>query len=168
MRRSLTACRTGVSVIAAVVLLSACGGSDGKDASSSASSSSSESSAPQADSTFCTEAASIQDRIDSTLDNQSDPTALPQALHEAAKEIRAIKPPAEIADDWAALAAGVDQIATAFGSIDINDPSALATFQQQIGQLQTDLATASSHVQKYLADQCGIEMTPSESASPTS
>jgi hypothetical protein len=168
MRRSLTACRTGVSVIAAVVLLSACGGSDGKDASSSASSSSSKSSAPQADSTFCTEAASIQDRIDSTLNNQSDPTALPQALHEAAKEIRAIKPPAEIADDWAALAAGVDQIATAFGSIDINDPSALATFQQQIGQLQTDLATASSHVQAYLADQCGIEMTPSESASPTS
>jgi hypothetical protein len=153
MRRSLTACRTGVSVIAAVVLLSACGGSDGKDASSAR---------------FCTEAASIQDRIDSTLNNQSDPTALPQALHEAAKEIRAIKPPAEIADDWAALAAGVDQIATAFGSIDINDPSALATFQQQIGQLQTDLATASSHVRKYLADQCGIEMTPSESASPTS
>jgi hypothetical protein len=165
MSRTLTACRTGLSVAAAVVLLTACGGSDSNDAESSASSSTAESSAPQAGSEFCTEAATIEERIGSTFDSQ-DPTALAQAAQEAAAEIRAIEPPDEIADDWAALASGVEQIGQALSAIDFNDPNALATFQEQIGQLQTDLTTASNNVQTYLAEECGIE--PSESAAPTS
>jgi hypothetical protein len=170
MRRTLTAYRTGISVAAALVLLTACGGSDdGNDAAASGSSSSAaESSAPEEGSPFCTEASTIQERIDTTLNSQSDPAALPEALQEAAAEIRAIEPPDEIASDWEALAGGVEQIAAAFSSIDFNDPNALATFQEQIGQLQSELATASSNVQTYLAEECGIEIEEPEPAAPTS
>jgi hypothetical protein len=168
MRRTLTACRTGLSVAAAVVLLSACGGSD--EGSSAAGSSEAESSAPEssaepADSQFCTDAAAIQERVGSTLNDQSDPAALPQALQEAATEIRAVEPPPEIAADWESLADGVDQIATAFSGLDFNDPNALATFQQQVGQLQAQLGTASTNVENYLREECGIEGEP---AAPSS
>ena len=171
MRPTLTACRSGLSVAAAVVLLSACGGSDeGTSASGSGepSSSASESSAESAGSKFCTDAAAIQERLGSTLDDQSDPTALPQALQQAAAEIRAVEAPPEIAADWNTLADGVEQIAAAFGSIDFNDPNALAGFQAQLGELQTQLSTASTNVENYLRDDCGLELDPGEPAAPSS
>ena len=171
MRRTLTACRSGLSVAAAVVLLSACGGSDeGGSASSTseASSSAAETSADAAGSQFCAEAAAVQENVGSTLNDQSDPASLPQALQDAATEIRAIEPPPEIAADWTALADGVEQIAAAFQAIDFNDPNALATFQEQVGQLQTDLGTASTNVETYLREECGLDTGPSEPAAPSS
>ena len=172
MRRTVSVCRTGLSVAAAVVLLSACGGSDEGDSDSASpsetGSASSESTAEAADSEFCTEAASIEDRVSSSFSNSSDPAALPQALQQAAAEIRDIEPPEEIAADWNALADGVEQIATAFAGIDMKDPNALATFQQKVGQLQGELSSASTNVQNYLRDECGIESGSSESAAPSS
>jgi hypothetical protein len=169
MRRSLTMCRNGLSVAAALVLLTACGGSDDNSASSDtseASPSASESSA--ADSEFCTEAASIQERIGSTMENSQDPAALPQALQEAATEIRAIEAPEEIADDWNALADGAEQIGQAIASIDPNDPNALATLEQQVGDLTSRLDEAGTNVENYLRDECGIEPEGTETASPSS
>jgi hypothetical protein len=171
MRRTLTACRTGIAVAATIVLLSACS-SDGDDSSSSQagepSAEAAESSAPQADSEFCTQASTISERVDSTLNGQEDMTALPRALQAAAAEIRAIEPPDEIAADWEALAGGVEQIAAVFGSIDINDPNALAQLQERIGGVQAELGSASTNVQNYLSEECGIEIEPTESASPSS
>ena len=171
MRRTLTVCRGGLSVAAAVVLLSACGGSgddEQESASSGTSASASESEAPQADSEFCTQAASIEDRVSSTLNDQTDPASLPTALQQAADEIRKIEPPDEIASDWEALASGVEQIATAFSQVDFNDPNALATFEAQVGQLQTQLESASNNVETYLSEECGIDTSGTGSASPTS
>ena len=171
MRRTLTVFRSGLSVAAALVLLSACGGSDensDSSASSETSASETESEAPAADSEFCTEAASIEDRVSSTLNDQSDPAALPQALQQAADEIRAIDAPPEIASDWEALAGGVEQIAAAFAQVNFNDPNALATFEAQVGQLQTQLESASTNVETYLREECGIDTDGSEPASPTS
>jgi hypothetical protein len=99
--------------------------------------------------------------------NQSDPAAIPQALQEVATEIRAIQPPDEIASDWNALADGVEQIASAFGNVNFSDPNAVATFQAQVGQLESQLSSASTNVETYLSDKCGIG-TSTESASPTS
>ena len=169
--RIFPACRSGLSVVAAVVLLSACGGSDeGGSASGSGepTSSAAETSADAADSKFCTDAAAIQERVGSTLTDQSDPAALPQALQAAAAEIRAVEPPSEIAADWNALAEGVEQIAAAFSSIDFSDPNALTTFQTQVGQLQAGLTTASTNVENYLRDECGLELDSGESAAPSS
>lgn len=167
MRRSLA--RSGLS-LTAVVLLSACGGSDeGSSASgpSETSSSAAESSAGSADSEFCTDAAAIQERVGSTLTDQSDPAALPQALQEAAAEIRAVDAPPEIAADWNSLADGVEQIAAAFAAVDFNDPNALATFQEQVEGLQAQLGTASTNVETYLRDECGLD-TEGEPAAPSS
>jgi hypothetical protein len=160
MRPTLTACRTGLSVAAAVVLLSACGADEEAPTA--------ENGFSGADSEFCTDAAAIQERVGATLNDEADPTALPQALQEAAAQIRAVEAPPEISDDWNALADGVEQIATAFASIDVDDPNSLATFQEQVGQLQGRLATASTNVEIYLREECGIDLDSGEPAAPTS
>ena len=165
MRRTLNVCRTGLSVVAATLLLTACGGSDDDAASSSSATSSSaaETSADEAGSEFCVKAAGIEDTIGAALNDQSDPTTIPDALHAAAGEIRGIQAPDEIAADWTALAGGVEQIATAFGNVDFSDPNAVATFEQEVQQLETQLNGASTNVQTYLAEHCGLG-----TAAPTS
>jgi len=166
MRRTLNVFRTALPVAAATLLLTACGGSGDDDAASSASATSSsaaETSADEAGSEFCVKAAGIEDTIGTALNDQADPTTIPDALHAAAAEIRGIEPPDEIATDWTALAGGVEQIATAFGNVDFSDPNALATFEQQVQQLETQLAGASTNVQTYLAEHCGLG-----TAAPTS
>jgi hypothetical protein len=159
MRRPLTLCRAALPVAAAALLLTACGGSGNDKAASSsskASSSASETSADEAGSDFCVKAAGIEDTVGSTLNDLSDPTTIPDALHKAADEIKAITPPDEIAADWAALAGGVEQVATAFGNVNFSDPNALATFEQQVSQLEGQLNGASTNVEKYLAEHCGL------------
>jgi hypothetical protein len=171
MRRTLTACRTGLSVAAALVLLTACGGSDEDESASSESSASSssaaETTAPEADSEFCTQAAGIEERVSSSF-NQSDPALLGQALRDAASEITAIEPPSEIASDWSALAAGVEQIAGIIETTDPNDPAAQESAGAQLQQLQADLQSSSANVETYLSEQCGIDTSGSEPAAPTS
>ena len=170
MRRLFPACRTGLSVAAAVVLLSACGGSDedGSAASGSgAESSATESSAGAAGSKFCTEAAGIQEKVGASFDEQ-DPASLGVALQEGAAEIRNIEPPAEIAADWNALADGLDQIAAAFTEVDLTDPAAQQALGQKIAELQGPLDSASTNVETYLRDECGLELDSGESAAPSS
>jgi len=170
MSRAVAVCRSGLSVVAAAVLLSACGGS-GNDtsasSSSSARSSASGTSATATGSEFCRQAAGVESTVTAALGNQSDPASIPKALQAAAAQIRSIHPPNEIASDWTALADGVEQIATAFENVDLSNPSALASFEQRATQLENQLSTASTNVQNYLADKCGLG-TPAESAAPTS
>ena len=170
MRRTLTACRSGLSVAAAVVLLSACGGSD-EDSSAAGSSetspSASETSAGSADSEFCTEAASIQERVGASF-TEADPSSLGEVLQEGVTQIRGIEPPAEIASDWAALADGLEQIAAAFADVDLTDPAAQQQLGQKVAELQGPLDTASTNVENYLRDECGIEIEGGESAAPSS
>jgi hypothetical protein len=170
MRRTLTACRSGLSLAAAVVLLTACGGSDEEESASSTASSSStaESNADAAGSEFCSEAGSIEERLNTTIQGSADPESLPQALQEAADEIRSIQPPDEIASDWNALADGVEQVAAAVAQVDFSDPKALETFEQQIGELESELFSASTNVENYLREECGIDATETESAAPSS
>ncbi len=160
MHRSLATCRAGLSVAAALVLLTACGGSDEESSASGAASSSpaAPSTEESADSGFCTEAASIQERLQATVTQQSDPTRLPQILDEAATEIRAVEAPEEIAADWTALADGVERFSDAIAGIDFADPNALSTLEQQLTPLQQELDTASTNVATYLRDECGIDV----------
>jgi hypothetical protein len=169
MSRTLTVCRSGFSVAAAVVLLSACGGSGGKSASSSSSagSSASKTSAAAAGSDFCTKAAAIESSVTSAVANQADPSSIPQALQTAAAQIRAIDPPSEIASDWNALAGGIEQLATAFAAVDLKDQNAVAAFEQQASQLESQLSGPSANVEKYLSDKCGL-MSSTDSSAPTS
>ncbi|WP_130504271.1 hypothetical protein [Blastococcus saxobsidens] len=159
MRRSLSAYRTGLSVAAALTLLTACGGSDG------GSSATGTPTTAAARSQFCTQAASIQERLGATANGVSDPTELPQVLRQAADEIRAIDAPEEIEADWNALADGAQRFSEAIAGIDFQDPDALATLEQQLTPVQQGLATASTNVEDYLRDGCGIDV-PTGTATP--
>jgi hypothetical protein len=164
MRRILT-------VAAALVLLTACGGPEEDDAASSPSeeptTGASETTAPAASSEFCTQAGGIQARIAATFGGQTDRTLLPEVLQEAAREIRAVDPPPELASDWSAFADGVEQIAAA-AQIDFDDPAAVASFQQQAAAAQQQYGTAFGSVTTYLTEQCGLIEAPTETAAPTS
>jgi ABC-type glycerol-3-phosphate transport system substrate-binding protein len=159
MRRLLRVRRTGVAVVAAGALLTACGGSTDEASPSSSSS---------AGSDFCTEAAAIQERVSSTLGDEVDLAKLPPALEQAAAEIRAVEPPEEIAADWATFADGVERIGAAIASVDLDDPNASTTFQREVAPLQQQLVPASTNVATYLREQCGLDVGPSESAAPSS
>ena len=168
MRRTLSLSRAGVAGAAAVVLLAACGGDGGESATDSpataspAESSAAETTAASGAEDFCTQAAGIDERVDSALsDLGGDEPSVPDAFRRAAEEVRAIDAPGEIATDWEALAGGLDRIGDALSNIDITDPESLATLEDVEG----DLSTASTNVENYLRDECGID-TP-ESAAPT-
>jgi hypothetical protein len=171
MRPPVRLCRTGLSAAAALVLLTACGGSGDEKSDSAASSapttSASESSADAAGSPFCTEAAAVQQRVGATFSGGSDPATLPKVLQEAATQIRAIEPPDELADDWTSFADGIEQIAKA-AKINFDDQAAVATFRQQVGQLQQQYGEAFTNVQNYLTDDCGFTESPTETSAPTS
>jgi hypothetical protein len=87
-------------------------------------------------------------------------------LQEGVDEIRTIEPPAEIAADWSALADGLERIATAFADVDVNDPAAQQSLGQVAGEVQAELGAASTNVENYLRDECGIGA--GEPAAPTS
>jgi hypothetical protein len=165
MRRTLTVCRTGLSAAAALVLLTACGGS-GDDTESSASRGS-ETTAEAANSEFCTEAGAVQGRVAATFSGNSDPATLPAVFQEAATQLGAIDPPEEIASDWASFSDGIQQIAAA-AQIDFNDEAAVAAFEQEAATLQQEFAGPTANVQKYLSEECGFTQTPTETSAPTS
>jgi hypothetical protein len=146
------------------VLLTACSGGDSSDsaASSSASdttsSSASESSAggDASSSEFCTQAQAFLDQVRNADLGSQDPAAIGGLLTQAAGQMRAIEPPAEIATDWGALADAIEQLGTAYATTDFNDPQQAATFQQTATKLEAQLSTSSMNVETYLADECGI------------
>ena len=171
MRRIPRACRGALFVATSVVLVSACGGSDeGSSAAGTSETSASatqSSAAPSADSEFCTTAGSIQQRVASTFTG-SDPADLGALLQQGAKEVRETEPPTDIAADWAALADGLEQVAASFAGVDLNDPAAKQALGRKIAELQGPLSTASTNVENYLRDQCGLEIGSGEPAAPTS
>lgn len=170
MRRPLTGFRTGLSVAAALVLLTACGGSKNDNSASSSSktsSSATQTAAKAAGSEFCTKAAAVESSVSAAMVNQSDPTSIPKALQTAVTQIRAIDPPPEIAADWSKLADGVQQLATAFAGVNFTDQAAVASFEKTANDLEAQLSGASTNVEKYLKDKCGLT-APGGSSSPTS
>ena len=95
-------------------------------------------------------------------------TDLGQIFTQAAEEIRAIEPPADLADDWGQFAAGIEQFA-AISQIDFEDPNAYAQWQAQAGEIQTQYGAAFASVQTYLATECGLtDEEATETAAPTS
>ncbi|MGY1917153.1 hypothetical protein [Blastococcus sp. SYSU DS0973] len=174
MRRSLL--RSAVlPATAALVLLTGCSGSDDEDATASQETSAAESSAAEtsaaetsaADSEFCTEATSSLERLTGSASSAGDPSELPQIFRGAAEEIRGIEAPDELASDWNALADGAEQFASTLENVDLTDPNAMTTLQQQLAPLEQQLNEASMNVQNYLGDECGMDVSTEESA-PTS
>lgn len=149
--------RRGLAV-AAAVLVSGCSGSGGSGGSGSGGAPAAESS--DAGAGFCTEAASIQERVGSTVNDPAQQGRLPEVLQETATEIRDIEAPAEISADWNALADGAAELSAVIGSVDPSRPDAFAGIEQQLDDVTSRLTGASTNVSNYLRDECGIEPAP--------
>ncbi len=171
MRRIPPACRTGLTVAAALVVLSGCGASDEAGPASTeagpAASSASKGTGERADSEFCAAATALQEQVAATLGGQPDPATVQTALQQAATGFRAVEPPEEIAADWNTLGDGVEQIATALASTDFDDPTERTAYQEQVGQLQTQVGPASADVGAYLGEECGIDAGGGEPGAPS-
>jgi hypothetical protein len=158
VRRTLIACRAHLAGAAAVVLLAACGGG-GSEADSSATGSAAQPDAGETtggsgEADFCTQAAGIDERVDEALaDLEGNDPSVAEAFRQIAEELRAIEAPDEIAADWSALAGGLDRLSESFADFDVTDPESLAAMEKAEG----DLSRASSNVENYLRDECGIE-----------
>src|SRR4051794_30900848 len=150
MRRSVAVCRSGLAAVAAAVLLAACSGS-GDDTSASSSSSArastSSTSTTTAEATgatgseFCTQAASALQSAEPALSgSQNDPATLGPALQQAADKFHAIKPPAEISKDWAAVADGIEQLGKIVVKQGTGDPASQSA-QQELGAVVGKLTT---------------------------
>jgi hypothetical protein len=93
---------------------------------------------------------------------------LAPALQQAADDVRAIEAPSEISSDWTALADGIEQFAQAFAEVDVNDPASASAFQQRTTEIVGSLSSSATNVQTYLAEECGIDPTATDSAAPSS
>ena len=167
------------AAVAAVGIMTACGGDEGSDASPSSSASSSapssapssaaptsEAEAPQANSEFCTQSRELLDSLGSAFSDQ-DPASVETAFQQAAEGFRSVEPPAEIAGDWTTLGDGLEQYAAAFAELDQNDPESVTAFQQRTSSLQGELTGSATKVETYLNEECGID-TDAEPSAPES
>ncbi len=153
-------CRAGVAGAAAVLLLTACGGDGGgsstgtPEAAGTARADAAEAPPDPAAVAFCTEAAGIDQRVDSALsDLEGNDPSLPDALRQIATELRGIDAPDAISSDWAAMAAGLDRVADAF--TDVGDGSDLDPLGS-LDRAEHDLTAASTNVETHLRDECGL------------
>jgi hypothetical protein len=150
--------RAAVAGAAAVLLLTACGGGSGDTAAVSpdptgAGTGGSGTTAAAGRSGFCSHAAGIDQRVDAALSDMDDGVAsLPEVLRQIGDELRDIAAPAEITADWKAMATGLDGMADAFADFDITDLDSLDALDQAEG----NLTEASTDVERYLSDECGL------------
>jgi hypothetical protein len=155
--------------VAALALLTACGGSDGDDTAASTSSSSSSaaetSESGAADPAFCTQAAALLAEVTPAVTGPGDPATLAPTLAQAVTDAQAIEPPPAIADDWSALSAGLEQFATAAAAVNPADTASVAQFTQLKAQLLGQLAGPAGNVQTFLGQECGLS---TGAATPTS
>jgi hypothetical protein len=102
---------------------------------------------------FCDQAAGIDERVDAALPGPDggDP-AIADAFRQLAVELRAIDAPEAIAPAWAGMSVGLDRMADAFAGADVTDLDSLAA----LDRAEQDLTAASSEVEDYLSDECGL------------
>jgi hypothetical protein len=175
VRRSGSLLLRAGAVPALAVALAACSADEGGDdaappaasSSSGTAASPSGSAAPQAGSEFCTRSRELLEGLGAAFTDQADPASVEGAFERTAEGFRAVEPPAEIEQDWTALADGLEEYAAAFAELDETDPESVADFQQRTGTLQGELTGAATAVESYLAEECGIAGS-SGTAAPSS
>jgi hypothetical protein len=148
-------CRAGLAGVAAVLVLTACGGEGGDTAAGSPETTRVAGGDAEVSSTdeFCSQAAGIDERVDSAMsDLAGNDPSVAAVFRQIAAELRDITAPPAIRSDWTAMAAGLDGMADAFADLDLTRPDSLESLDRADG----DLAEASTRVDDYLADECGL------------
>jgi hypothetical protein len=146
--------RAGVAAAAVILLLAGCGGGNsGSDAAASpAATTGAETPAPSGAADFCDRAADLDSRVDAAVSDLGADSSIPDAFRQLTVELRAIEPPARIADDWETLANGLERVGDALADVDLTDPSTLGA----LDDAGTALSAAGDRVDTYLRDECGI------------
>jgi hypothetical protein len=147
-----TLLKAGLSAGAALLLLTACGGSDDEQSdagsgsasagSSSAASSGAEASGSTSDEdvqAFCTEAESVFGQISDGLD-AAEPTDLMSALDRAVAAFDQVDPPTEISADWDGAQQGFVDLRSVVAGADLATPEGQASVQQAATDLQGQAA----------------------------
>jgi hypothetical protein len=151
-RRDLQLFRVGVAGAAAVVLLAACGDGGSSGAESPETTRAAGEATGEGAGDFCDRAAGIDERVDAALEDMEGDPSIADAFRQIADDLRAVEAPEPITADWGSMAAGLDRMADAFEQVDVTDLDSLEVLEQAEG----DLTEASSRVDDYLGDECGI------------
>ncbi|MCW2582940.1 MAG: hypothetical protein JWQ53_1730 [Klenkia sp.] len=157
MRLSTTV-TSGLSAAAALVLLTACGGSDVADPASSgaAGSSPAETTAAEADEetvTFCTDAETVLTEVGPQLETAT-PETIPSVLQQVVDGFDTLVPPAAIETDFGTLR---EAYATLLESADANDlttPEGESAFQAVFADVTSEATTAETAVGDWIDATC--------------
>src|SRR3954447_20399610 len=169
MRVPATLLKAGLSAGAALLPLTACGGSDGEQSdaaatsagSSSAGSSSAASSGAEGSGStsgqdaqeFCTQAESVFSEISAGLD-AAQPTGLLPALDKAVAAFDQITPPAEISGDWDTAQQAFVGLRDAVAGADLSTPEGQQAVQQKATELQAQAGAAQSKIDRWVTENC--------------
>jgi hypothetical protein len=154
MRRPFPA---GVPAAAALLLLTACGGSSDTDAAPASSTATADVDG------FCADAQAVFSDANSAFDSISDPTDLPALLQQTTSELQSVDAPADIADSWAGFAAAIGQLSQTARTLDLSTPAGQGQFTQQYDAVLADTAAAQQDVDSYVTTHC-----PAAAGSPSS
>ncbi len=149
------ACRAGLAGVAAVLVLTACGGERGNTASGSPETTRVAGGDAETSSTddFCSRAAGIDERVDSAMsDLAGNDPSVAAVFRQIAAELRDITAPPAIRSDWTAMAAGLDRMADAFADLDLTRLDSIESLDRADG----DLTETSARVEDFLAAECGL------------
>jgi hypothetical protein len=174
MRLTSNLVRTGLAGAAALALLTACGGgSDNSSASSSSASTSTSSAATStasgptgADAAFCQQVGQLVTQLAAL--QAAQPAQVPAMVQQLVTNFGAVTPPAAVQSDWQTLGSGLQQLATAVGSIDVSTAAGQAQLAQIEQQATAAAAPAQGNISAWVLSNCSSSGATSSSAASTS
>ena len=171
MRSPAPLLRPALVGAAAVVLLTACGGSgDGEPAAASSASAPATSSSDPSTGTaapdpaaeeFCGGITTAFTELQGTL-GAAAPEEVAGRLPEVVASLEQVEAPAAIAGDWGALLDGLRRLADTAGTLDLGTPEGRQAYADAEAAIGSDLGPAQSALTDYVVANCGLT-----SASPT-
>jgi hypothetical protein len=146
MRSSATRLTAGLTAATALVLLTACGGSDDGAAGAAAS-------ADPAVETFCADAERVLGQVGTSLDT-ADPDALVPALDRAVADLSAVQAPAEIGPDWEAAKQLFAGVRDAVAGEDLTTPGGQAAVQAEVTRLEAAAGDSQTRLDDWTSRNC--------------
>jgi hypothetical protein len=159
MRVPSTLARAALTGVAALALLTACGGGSNNTAGTT-SAPTTTTAAPTtsagptgADAAFCAAVPQLATQLQAaqSLPPQQAAAQLPQLVANFDK----VTPPAALQSDWQTLGTGLHQLAAAVGSLDLSTAQGQQQFQQLAQQAATQAASAQGSISAWVLSNCG-------------
>jgi hypothetical protein len=171
MRSPAPLLRPALAGAAALVLLTACGGSgdDQPAAASTTSAPATSSSAPASGTAtpdpaaeeFCAQATSAFTEVQGSL-TAVTPEEVAGRLPEVVDRLAQVQAPAAIAGDWSALLDGLRGLSDTVGTLDLGTPEGRQAYTDASTRIGEELRPAETALTDYVVANCGLT-----SASPT-